>query len=228
VDTNSYDYGTIYCRHCGGKNESPFIAPEVIGDFILFGDRGVIVLEAKSTGKEYFPIRNIKNGQISTSLILNSYRSVDYFFAINDRRNRRRYRLFLISADELDDAIADIQLKSRLTWDEITPKAEELERMKKGLWDLRPLLIRLAVYRGKEEGIQNESGGIRWNKSKEARGTNPHPSSLLIRILEDTGPFTSWNGENITLKKEEIANIPYDFARIMIDMGNAEVIKGEI
>ena len=236
VDTNCYDYGTIYCNHCGGKNKSPFIAPEVIGDFIVFGDRGTVVVEAKSTGKEFFPLQNIKDGQIRTSLMINSYKSMDYFFAINDRRKRGHYRLFLISADDLDDIIADTTLKTKLPWDEIRPQSEELERMNGGLWDLKPFLRRIAVYRGKDGeerfiGMVKEYQRIRAREKeiqefgdKGGKEIVPRGEDLWIRMIKDTPTFVSWAGTNVSYKNGDIVKIPRDFAHILVKEGFAELI----
>lgn len=183
------------CPHCDNSMRSNLVMPETIGDFIIIGDLGVVFLEAKSTGKAHFPIPNIKKHQRLTAVQINAHDSAQYFFFVNDRARPRHFRLFMVDAEKMDDAIeATGTPRTQLPWSELQKVSTELKRAK-GLWDLGALVQLVAkppeTSEEREARIQARkdrrimTGAVGGNKFEAFFRTDPIGKKVMCDLAEE-------------------------------------------
>jgi len=139
VDTKLFDT-SVYCNHCNQRVSHNLIIPKTIADFIYVTHKTVGFLECKSSKQTSFPIRNIEKHQIQYGLQL-SYFNVPYYYIICNRAKPKHYTAFAISAQKLDDLIAEILEKRKsIPWRVLEDTAIKLDRLKGGLWNLEPII----------------------------------------------------------------------------------------
>lgn len=77
--------------------------PKVPADFIWFGPEGTILLEAKSTSKKRFPLRNIKPHQVEIGVIIERKTIAKYYFLMYLKYHKKCYLVNAIDIAEVID-----------------------------------------------------------------------------------------------------------------------------
>jgi len=142
IDTVAFDGMKIPCPYCGQWLNNPFIAPKALADYLVVHKGVTFFIECKSSkNKTSFPIKNIRMHQLRAGLSWHTV-GTPYIFAVSHRATPRRYKCYCMTASTMDLLIAAVHPARSIKWKffESSDNVTELERLKGGLWDMRPLI----------------------------------------------------------------------------------------
>lgn len=144
TDTNLFDI-SLWCNHCSRKVTHNLILPKAISDFVLMSDMGTHFIEAKSSKQKVsFPLTNIKEHQLQSGLVINTFKHTTYHYLICNRYTKGDYKCYVLDSFQLDDLMSHVYPRKSLKWTEIEAVAITLPKLT-GMWDMIPFMNLLGI-----------------------------------------------------------------------------------